>query len=137
MSEGLSKIISIVLYSLIGISALLGILFYSGTIGSDALIYWCYTLFFVGAIAAIAFPVIHMAKNPAAAKSALIGVGALLVVFVLAYAMAGDEMTDKYSDFISNPAASKRVSTGLIAFYILAIGAVGVTIFSGISKTFK
>ncbi len=137
MSEGLSKIISIVLYSLLGISALLGILFYSGAIESESLMYWCYALFAIGAAAAIIFPILNMAKNPAAAKSALIGVGALLVVFVIAYALAGDEMTDKYRDFISSPAASKRVSTGLIAFYILAIGAVGASIFSGVSKLFK
>jgi len=137
MSEGLSKILSIVLYSLLGLSTLLGVLFYAGSIDSEVLIYWCYTLFIIGAVAAIIFPLINMAKNPAAAKSALIGVVALLVVFGISYALAGDEITKKMEDFISSPAASKRVSTGLIAFYILAFGAIGVTVFSGVTKLFK
>ena len=137
MSEGLSKILTIVLYVLLGLSALLGVLFYFGSIESDVLIYWCYTLFGIGAITAVIFPIITMAKNPAGAKSALIGVGALLLVFVLAYAMAGNEMTDKYAEFISGPEASKRVSMGLIAFYILSIGAILATVISGFSKLFK
>lgn len=137
MSEGLTKILSIVLYSLLGISALLGIMFYLGALDYGVLIYWCYTLFFVGALAAVVFPIIAMAKNPTGAKSALIGVGALLVVFGISYLMAGDEMTDKYAKFISGPEASKQVSMGLIAFYILIIGAILATVVSSFSKLFK
>lgn len=137
MGEGLQKILNIVLYVLIGISALLGVLFYSDSIASEILIYWCYALFVIGAITAIIFPIINMAKNPKGAKSALIGVGLLILVFVVSYALAGDEMTDKYTKFISGPEASKRVSTGLIAFYILAVGAIVATVVSGFSKIFK
>lgn len=137
MSEGLSKILNIVLYVLMGVSALLGVLFYAEVIDSELLMYWCYALFGLGALAAIVFPIMHMIQNPKGAKSALIGVVALLVVFGVSYALAGDEMTAKYANFISGPEASKRVSMGLIAFYILAIGAIGVTVFSGISKLFK
>jgi len=137
MSQGLSKILNVVLYLLLGISALLGVMFYAGGIESEMLIYWCYILFGIGAISAIVFPIINMAKNPMGAKSALIGVGALLLVFVISYALAGDEMTEKYAKFISGPEASKRVSMGLIAFYILAIGAILATIVSGFSKMFK
>lgn len=137
MSEGLSKVLNIVLYVLLGISALLGVLFYSDSIDSETLMYWCYVLFAIGTASAIIFPIISMVKHPKAAKSALIGVLALVLVFVVAYMLAGDEMTDKYYDFLSGPEASRRVGTGLIAFYILAIGAIGVTIFSGISKLFK
>jgi hypothetical protein len=137
MSEGLSKALNIVLYVLLGVSALLGILFYTDSVSSETVIYWCYLLFALGAITAIVFPIINMAKNPSGAKSALIGVGALVFVFVIPYAVGGDEMTPKYEKFIDGPEASKRVSMGLIAFYILAIGAIVATIFSGVSKLFK
>lgn len=137
MSEGLSKVLNIVLYVLLGISALLGVLFYSGSVDSETIMYWCYALFVIGAASAIIFPIITMVKNPKGAKSALIGVLALVVVFVVAYALAGDEMTDKYYDFISGPEASKRVGAGLIAFYILAIGAIAATVYSSISKLVK
>lgn len=137
MSQGLSKSLSIVLYVLLGISALLGILFYAGSVGAEVIIYWCYALFGLASIAAIVFPILAMAKNPAGAKSALIGVLALLAIFGISYVLAGDEMLPKYADFISGPAASKQVGMGLIAFYILAIGAIGVTVFSGVTKLFK
>jgi hypothetical protein len=137
MSEGLSKALNIILYVLLGVSALLGVLFYTGSVGAETVIYWCYALFIIGAVTAIVFPIINMAKNPAGAKSALIGVGALVLVFVIAYALGGDEMTPKYEKFIDGPEASKRVSMGLIAFYILAIGAIVATVVSGVSKLFK
>lgn len=137
MSESSSKILNILLYVLMGISVLLGVLFYLGSVDSEILIYWCYVLFGIGAATAIIFPILTMAKNPSGAKSALIGVGALVLVFVIAYLLAGDEMTPKYEKFIAGPEASKRVSTGLIAFYILAIGAIVATISSGLSKLFK
>lgn len=137
MSEGLSKTLSIVLYVLMGISALLGILFYVDTVSAETLIYWCYALFAIGTIAAVVFPIIQMAKNPKGAKSALIGVIALAVVFAISYALGGDEMNDSYREFISGPAESKMVSAGLISFYILSLVAIAVTVLSGVSKIFK
>jgi hypothetical protein len=137
MSEGLSKKLSIVLYALMGISALLGILFYTDSISAEMLIYWCYALFALGTLCAVVFPILEMAKNPKAAKSALIGVGALAVVFGISYALGGDEFPDRYAGFISGPGESKMVSAGLISFYILAVAAVVTTVYSGVSKMFK
>lgn len=137
MSEGLSKSLSIVLYVLLGISAVLGILFLFGKIETDILIGWCYALLGLATVAAIIFPILGMAKNPVGAKSALIGVVALGVVFVIAYALAGDEMIPKYEKFISGPGESKLVSMGLITFYILAAGAVLAIISSMFTKLIK
>ena len=137
MSEGLSKILPIVLYVLLGVSALLGILFYVGTVDSQILITWCYILLGLATAAAVIFPILGMAKDPKSAKSALIGVGALAVVFIISYVLAGDEMTPKYEKFISGPAESKLVSTGLIAFYILAIMAIIAIVSSAFTKLFK
>ncbi len=137
MSEDLSKPLSIMLYVLLGVSALFGILFYTELISVDMIIYWCYALFGIGTLSAIVFPLINMAKNPKGAKSAFIGFGALLLIFIISYALADDTMTDKYAKFISGPEASKRVSMGLIAFYILAVIAILTTVLSGFTKLFK
>lgn len=137
MSEGLSKSLSIVLYVLLGISAILGALFYAGTVSSETIIYWCYVLFALAAVSAIVFPVMTIVKNPAGGKIALIGIIALAAVFGISYALAGDEMTTKYEEFISGPAASKRVGMGLIAFYILAVGAIAATVWTGVTKIIK
>ncbi len=137
MSEGLSKILSIVLYVLLGVSALLGVLFYLDAISTDMIIYWCYTLFFLGAAAAIVLPLINLAKNPAGGKAALIGLIALVLVFVISYVIAGDEMLPKYEAFIDGPEDSKMVGMGLIAFYILSLGAIGAVVYSSVSKLIK
>lgn len=137
MSEGLSKILPIVLYVLLGISALLGVLFYFGAVDTELLMTWCYILMALATASAVVFPIIAMTKDPKAAKSALIGVGALVVVFGISYALAGDEMTPKYAKFISTSEESKLVSTGLVAFYILAITAIVATISSAFMKIFK
>ena len=137
MSGGLTKILSIVLYVLLGISALLGVLFYTGTVETELLITWCYILLGLATAAAIVFPILGMAKDPKGAKSALIGVVALAAVFAISYALAGDEMLPKYEKFIDGPEDSKLVSMGLIAFYILAIGAIIATVSSAFTKMFK
>jgi len=137
MSNGSNKILSILLYVLMGISALLGVLFYSGSVSTDVIMYWCYALLGLGVVAAVVFAIVNMIRSPKGAKSAVIGVVALLAVFGISYGLAGDEMNDVYAEFISGPEASKRVGMGLIAFYILGIGAIAVTVFSGVSKLFK
>ena len=137
MSEGLSKILNILLYALLGLSALIGVLFYTDAVGEDVIIYWCYFLFFVGAASAIVLPLINLGKNPKGGKGALIGLIALLVVFALSYVLAGDEMLPKYENFIDGPEDSKMVGMGLIAFYILALGAIGAVVYSSISKLTK
>lgn len=137
MSEGIAKILNISLYVLLGVSALLGVLFYLDSVSVDAIIYWCYFLFGIGAAAAIVLPLINLGKNPKGAKTAVIGLVSLLVVFIISYALAGDEMLPKYEAFIDGPEDSKMVGMGLIAFYILAIGAIGAVAFSSISKLIK
>tara|TARA_B110000503_G_C7119299_1_gene401736 strand:- start:1180 stop:1593 length:414 start_codon:yes stop_codon:yes gene_type:complete len=137
MSGGLSKILPIALYVLLGVSALLGVLFYLQLADTELLMTWCYVLMALATASAIIFPIIAMTKDPKAAKSALIGVGALVIVFGISYALAGDEMTPKYSKFISGPEESKLVSAGLVAFYILAIGAIIATVSSAFMKIFK
>ena len=137
MSGGLTKILPIVLYVLLGISALLGVLFYLEVVDTELLMTWCYVLMALATASAVIFPIIAMTKDAKAAKGALIGIGALVVVFGISYALAGDKMTPKYAKFISSPEESKLVSTGLVAFYILAIGAILATISSAFMKIFK
>lgn len=137
MSEGLSKILNILLYVLLGVSALMGVLFYTDSVSADVIIYWCYILFFLGAASAIVLPLINLGKNPSGGKGALIGLIALVVVFVLSYVLAGDEMLPKYENFIDGPEDSKMVGMGLIAFYILAFGAIAAVVYSSISKLIK
>ncbi len=91
------------------------------------------------AIAAIAFPVMFLAKNPAKAKSTLLGVGALLVISLISFLIAsGDVMNFPGAEkFGMTEASTKRVGMGLIVFYILSFGAIGAVLYAELGKLFK
>jgi hypothetical protein len=91
------------------------------------------------AIAAIAFPVMFLAKNPAKAKSTLLGVGVLLLITLISFLIAsGDVMNFPGAEkFGMTEASTKRVGTGLIVFYILSFGAIGAVLYSELGKLFK
>lgn len=91
------------------------------------------------AIAAIAFPVMFLAKNPAKAKSTLLGVGVLLVITLISFLIAsGDVMNFPGAEkFGMTEASTKRVGMGLIVFYILSFGAIGAVLYAELGKLFK
>jgi hypothetical protein len=132
-----TKIISIISMALLGISALMGILFYTGGVSEEPIIMWCYALAIVAAAASLVFPMLNMVNNPKAAKTVLMGVAALALVAGISYAMAGDEVLPAYHQYGTTPSSSKIVSMGLILFYLLAAGAVIAAVYSEVSKIFK
>ena len=133
-----NKLFSIILIALLGISALLCVLFFANVVGGGTLIGWCYLLLAIAAASAIIFPIITMAKNPANAKNALIGVVGLAVVFGLGYALAsGTETLDVDGKLLATASEAKMSEAGLIAFYILAAGAIGSIIYAEVSKMLK
>lgn len=133
-----NKIFSIILYVLLGVSALLSVLFFLDVVSEGMLINWCYILLGIASVSAIIFPVITMAQNPKNAKNALIGIVGLAVVFAIGYAMAGnEEVFDASAKLLADESTSQLSEAGLNAFYILGLGAIGVIIFSEVSKIFK
>tara|TARA_R110002049_G_scaffold305865_1_gene503404 strand:- start:3008 stop:3421 length:414 start_codon:yes stop_codon:yes gene_type:complete len=137
MSTGLNKILKFVQMGLLGLSAILGVVFLTGGISEDVIIGWCYILLVIAALAALGFSIANMAGNPKKAKSSVIGLVAILAVFGIAYVIGSDEILPEYDGFISDPSASKNVSMGLIAFYILGAGAIAAAVFAEVSKAFK
>ena len=94
----------------------------------------CYILLAVATLSAIVFPLIQLVQNPKNAKGALLGVGALVVVVGISFALASDVNP---SNMEITPQAAKQVGTGLYAFYILAAVAVGSLVYSEVAKLFK
>lgn len=70
-------------------------------------------------------------------KKTFLSVGAFLAVIILSYVLASGSVDGlplvKDGEVISE-SGSKWVGTGLIAFYILAIGAIGAMVFFGVKK---
>ncbi|PCJ24506.1 MAG: hypothetical protein COA97_09655 [Flavobacteriales bacterium] len=143
------KLFKIINYSLLGLSAVLGIYFFAFTdfdlspngnvpTNSGLMLTYTYVLTLIAALTAIIFSVIGMAKNLKKAKNALIGVGALAIIFVIGYAMAGNEVHINYDGAIlAEAGTSMKSEAGIIASFILLAGAVGAIIFSEVSKLFK
>jgi hypothetical protein len=99
------------------------------------------TLSIVVLLIAIAFVLYYTVKNLASQKGSelkktFIGVGAFLAVMVISFIVADSEpLTVGGEEFSST--TSKLVSTGLNAFYILALVAIGLMFFTGYNRIKK
>jgi hypothetical protein len=67
----------------------------------------------------------------------LVGVAALLVLFLASFAMAGSEVSTKYVAKGINESSSKIIGAGLSMFYIVFIVALVGIVFSEINKALK
>ena len=133
-----SKLFSIIVGSLLGLSALLSILFAFDVVSEGLLITWCYALIGIAVVTTLGFSVVEMVLNPKKAKSALIGVGVLVVICVVSYFMSSNEVhSNMDGDILADAGTSKVSEGGLIAFYILGVIAIGTIVFSEVSKMFK
>ncbi len=96
-----------------------------------------YILLAVATFTALGFPIKHLIENPKKSKDVGKAAAALLVVYLIAYFMASDEVTDHFSKFNVSPSESKQVGTGLFVFYILAASAVLSAVYTEVSKLRK
>ena len=96
-----------------------------------------YVMFDIAAIAAIVFGIIKMTQDPKFAKKTLYIVGGLVVVFIIAYGLADGEVLNSYEKYKITIPSSKLVGTGIIACYILSIGAIGAIAYAELSKAFS
>ncbi|NJM14956.1 MAG: hypothetical protein HC896_05860 [Bacteroidales bacterium] len=100
----LSKILSIVLYIVMGISVVMvGAFYFGGTVTgtegttfeepviTDLIIKWSYVLVIIAGVSAVIFPLAFMIANPSTAKKTLASVVVLGVVVVVAYFLASDQ----------------------------------------------
>lgn len=94
----------------------------------------CYILLAVAVLTAVVFPIIQLIQNPKGAKGALVGIGALVVVVGISYALSSG---DAAAHLDITPEAAKQVDTGLFAFYILAGIAILSLVYSEVAKLFK
>ena len=148
----LHRVLSIFLYVLMIVSAVLVVLFYFGgvvegtegtnleePIMTNTILNWAYILFALAAVAAILFPVVYMIMYPQNAKKAGIAIIGIAVVVFVAYSLASDELLTliNYSGADNNPQTLKLSDTGIISAYILLGLAVLSIIYAEIAKLFK
>ena len=89
------------------------------------------------ALTAISFGVKKMLSNTKNAKKTLYTILGLIVVCIVSYLIASDEILNSYEKYKISASQSKNVGMGLIMFYILFILAVGAILYSELSKSFS
>ena len=96
-----------------------------------------YILIFGGALIALYFGFLKIFQNQTQSKKALINIGGLLIICFVAFIFSSGDVLSSYEKYDINSTTSKQVGIGLYTFYLLAFGAVGLVIYSEISKVFK
>ena len=137
MKELSSKFYSGVLFSLLGISGLMYILFVLEVVPGSLMLNWCFILLGIAALVSIVFPIIGMANNFSKAKGSLIGVGALVLIFIISYFMSSSEVYNVSEGVVVEGAVSKKSEAGLITLYFMFFIAIGAIVYTEISKAFK
>lgn len=103
----------------------------------DIGLYIFYGLLFIAVAAALFFPLLQAAKQPAALGKSAIAIGVLVVLFVAAYAFSDSSVNMKAAAAGISESSSKFIGAGLIMFYITLGLAVLALIYSEISKALK
>lgn len=94
-----------------------------------------YLLIAVGAILAVLGPIITSISKPKSLLKSLVGLVVLGVIFFIAYSLAGDELTPKYTNYgVTTPSASKVIGGVLTMMYLLLGVAVASVVVGWIMK---
>ncbi|NOQ23982.1 MAG: hypothetical protein GQ564_01355 [Bacteroidales bacterium] len=144
----MNKILRIGLIVLFAVSALLTLLFYAGGEEingvtpkfTELFIIWAYILTGIAVGFTVLFPVIQMITNPKNAKKGLVGIVALAVIIVIAYALASDEILNINNVELAKynvPSTLKYAGMMLYSVYVLAFIAIASMLYSEVSKIFK
>jgi hypothetical protein len=83
------------------------------------------------------FTLLGLFSDPAKLKKAAISVGLFLVVIVISYVLSDGVETPLKDGEVLSASAARWVGTGIRAFYILAAVAIGLMLFSGVTKIIK
>jgi len=95
----------------------------------DVGLFLAYILIGVCALAAIGMPLVKAFGDPQSLKKMGMGVGAVLVVFIVAYIIADGTPYEEAS-----AGTSRMVGAGLITMYLLSFLAIGGIVFTEIQK---
>ena len=152
MDNKIRKIISIILYVLMGVSIVLVALFYFGKVvpGTEGtnmeepvitgkILVWAAILVIITAGLALIFPIINLVTNIKSAKKGLFTLLGVAVLIFIAYTLASNEVLSipGYNGTDNIPGILKLAGTGLFTTYILAGLAVLSILYSEIANYFK
>jgi uncharacterized membrane protein len=101
-------------------------------------IYSAYVLIGVCIVGILGFSLTNIAKNPGGAKSALVGIIALLAIFGITYAMSsGEDVNTLFAGEDVSETTSRIVGMGLSSFYVLGALAILAVLYVEVTRLFK
>lgn len=103
----------------------------------DAGLYIAYVLLILATVTAIILPVVNAVKTPGALMKSLIGVGFLVVLFGISYALSGSSVSADNAARGITETTSKLIGAGLTMLYLSLILAFVALVYSEISKALK
>ena len=103
----------------------------------NAGLYLTYALIGVAVISVVVLPLIKALDDPKTLVGTGIGLGVLLVVFGISYAIAGNEVLPKYTEWGVDAGISKLVGGLLTTMYLFLGGAIVGIVYTEVSKVFK
>ena len=83
------------------------------------------------------FTLLGLFSDPGKLKKASISIGLFLIVITISYILSDGVETPLKDGDVLSASGSKWVGTGIRTFYILAMVAIGLMLFSGVSKIIK
>ncbi|MBO3099276.1 hypothetical protein [Gelidibacter pelagius] len=105
----------------------------------DPMLYVTYVIFALTIVLVLIFVLQNLFTNTSSLKSTLIGVGAFAGVLIISYILSSgsDAGNYLYNGAPATEGEAHMVGAGLVAFYILIIGAAAAMLLSGIKKISK
>lgn len=100
-------------------------------------IYISYATLAIAIIFVLVFVLKNLVTDTSSLKSTLIAIGAFAAVILISYLLAEGQEVPMRDGEVLSASGSRWVETGIYAFYILAIVAIGAMVFSGIKKLAK
>ncbi len=102
----------------------------------DPMAWVTYVIFLMTILFVLFFVIKNLFTDTGSLKNTLIGIGAFAAVLIIAYAVSSgsDASNYKYNGSPATATESHMVGAGLIAFYILIIGAAASMVWAGVKK---
>lgn len=99
----------------------------------DIVLYFGYFMVVVAALLAVGFPLYIASKNPKSLVSSGMGLGSILILFLVAWLISGNEVYPSYVEFGVDETLSKFIGGMLNLVYMLA----GIAVIGIIASEFR
>ena len=96
-----------------------------------------YLLAIAGAAGMLVFSIRNIIGNPKNAKFTLIGVGAIIVLFLFSWIISSSDLTPRMINLQASESMSKMIGAGFIMLYLMGIITVGAIFYVEFKKIFS